>query len=157
MFALIKSYTEDESLNNQLKAKFRSEYETMSDEEKNQLGDPEIYMDTQLKTLTSPWFKYFIKYDPFTTLEKVKCAVLAINGENDLQVPPKENLSAIEAALKKGGNTKYEIKLLPGLNHLFQTSTTGAVSEYGTIEETISPIALQTMLDWINKTITHLE
>jgi dipeptidyl aminopeptidase/acylaminoacyl peptidase len=151
MFALIKSNNEDESLNNQLKAKFRSEYDIMSDEEKNQLGDPEVYMNVQLKTLTSPWFKYFIKYDPFPTLEKVKCPVLAINGENDLQVPQKENLSAIEAALKKGGNTKYEIKMLPGLNHLFQTSDTGTISEYGTIEETISPVALDTMLNWIKK------
>ena len=75
--------------------------------------------------------------------------MLAINGEKDLQVPPKENLSAIETALKIGGNNKFEVKMLPGLNHLFQTSTTGAISEYGKIEETISPTALQTMLDWI--------
>jgi hypothetical protein len=42
--------------------------------------------------------------------------------------------------------------MLPGLNHLFQTSTTGKISDYGKIDETISPTALQTMLDWIKKT-----
>jgi len=77
--------------------------------------------------------------------------VLAINGEKDLQVPPKENLSAIERALKKSGNKNFETKMLPGLNHLFQTAKTGAVSEYSQIEETISPLALETMLDWIKK------
>lgn len=77
--------------------------------------------------------------------------VLAINGENDLQVPPKDNLSAIETALKKAGNKNFETKLLPGLNHLFQTSSTGKVSEYGQIEETFSPMALETMLNWIKK------
>ena len=105
----------------------------------------------QINTIASPWFKYFLRFDPAPVLEKVKCPVLAINGEKDLQVPPKENLSAIESALKKGGNKNFEVKMLPGLNHLFQTSETGKISEYGKIEETISPVALQTMLDWINK------
>ena len=123
----------------------------MTEEEKSKLGDPEVYLNMQIKTITSPWFKYFLRFDPVPVLEKVKCPVLAINGEKDLQVPPKENLSAIETALKKGGNKNFEVKMLPGLNHLFQTSTTGAISEYGKIEETISPIALETMLDWIKK------
>ena len=74
-----------------------------------------------------------------------------MNGEKDLQVPPKENLSAIEDALKRGGNKNYEIKMLPGLNHLFQTSKTGSISEYGQIEETFSPLALETMLNWLKK------
>lgn len=71
--------------------------------------------------------------------------VLALIGEKDLQVPHKENLSLIEAALKKGGNKNYTVKLMPGLNHLFQTAKTGLLNEYGTIEETISPVALQTI------------
>jgi fermentation-respiration switch protein FrsA (DUF1100 family) len=80
---------------------------------------------------------------------KVRVPVLAINGEKDLQVPAKEDLEAIERALKDGGNRDYKIVLLPGLNHLFQTTTTGAVSEYSEIEETIAPVALQTIGDWI--------
>jgi fermentation-respiration switch protein FrsA (DUF1100 family) len=75
--------------------------------------------------------------------------VLAINGEKDLQVPPKENLAAIEKALKAGGKKNFMAKELPGLNHLFQTSQTGAPSEYAKIEETIAPAALQAMGDWI--------
>jgi fermentation-respiration switch protein FrsA (DUF1100 family) len=123
----------------------------MTDDEKKKIGDPDVYINQQLKALTSPWFKYFLTYNPFPTLEKVKCPVLAINGEKDLQVPPKENLSAIEMALKKGGNKNFEVKMLPGLNHLFQTTKTGAVSEYATIEETIAPLALETMSNWIKK------
>ena len=65
------------------------------------------------------------------------------------QGPSTEDLKRIEAALKTGGNTDYTITELPGLNHLFQTCTTGAPSEYGDIEETLAPIALQTMGDWI--------
>jgi hypothetical protein len=72
-----------------------------------------------------------------------------MNGEKDMQVPPKVNLPAIEAALKEGGNKDYTIKLMPSMNHLFQTCETGLPSEYSRIEETMSPLALKTMGDWI--------
>lgn len=151
LFTLVKNSNDDEMLKNKLRDKFYAEYTTMTEEEKSKLGDPEVYINMQINTIANPWFKYFLRFDPAGVLEKVKCPVLAINGEKDLQVPPKENLSAIESALKKGGNKNFEVKMLPGLNHLFQTSTTGKISEYGQIEETISPIALETMLDWIKK------
>ncbi|MFZ1683996.1 MAG: alpha/beta fold hydrolase [Candidatus Zixiibacteriota bacterium] len=111
-------------------------------------------MSASVNQLLSPWFRYFLRYDPVPALEKVHCPVLAINGEKDMQVPPKENLAAIEQALKKGGNKDYTAKELAGLNHLFQTAPTGAPSEYGKIEETISPIALATIGDWI---VAHTE
>jgi len=98
---------------------------------------------------TGAWFRYFLAYDPRPTLMKVQVPVLAINGEKDLQVPVKEDLEGIEQALKDGGNRDYKIVALPKLNHLFQTASTGAVSEYGTIEETIAPQVLQTIGDWI--------
>ena len=66
-------------------------------------------------------------------------------------MPPKENLPAIEAALKEGGNKDVTIVELPGLNHLFQTCKTGGPTEYGEIAETISPKALETMTSWIRK------
>jgi pimeloyl-ACP methyl ester carboxylesterase len=151
IFSIVKNTDNDELLNKNLEEKFRSEYSKMTEDEKNKLGDPEVYLKMQMQTITSPWFKYFLRYDPGPTLEQVKCPVLAINGEKDLQVPPKENLSAIASALKKGNNTNFETKELAGLNHLFQTSTTGKISEYGKIEETISPVALETILNWIKK------
>jgi len=151
IFSIVKSSSDDAKLDKDLRDKFYTEYSAMNEEEKSKLGDPEVYLNMQIKTITSPWFKYFLRFNPAPILEKVKCPVLAINGEKDLQVPPKENLSAIETALKKGGNNNFEIKMLPGLNHLFQTSETGKISEYGKIEETISPVALETMLNWIKR------
>lgn len=109
----------------------------------------EEYVAKQVEQLTSPWMLYFLKYDPVPALQKVKCPVLAINGEKDLQVPPKENLSAIKAALEKGGNKKATIKELPGLNHLFQECKTGSPSEYAEIEQTFSPAALDEIAKWI--------
>ncbi len=104
---------------------------------------------SQLNQILTPWFRFFLGYDPRPTLLKIRVPVLAINGELDTQVPAKEDLAAIEQALKDGGNGDYKIVLLPKLNHLFQTATTGSPSEYANIEETIAPVALQTMGDWI--------
>ncbi|WP_207429454.1 hypothetical protein [Pedobacter sp. SYSU D00535] len=79
--------------------------------------------------LAQPWFRYFISFNPQPYLEKVKCPVLALNGSNDVQVRSKENLRAIEQAIRKGGNTQVTVKELEGLNHLFQTSVTGNFEE----------------------------
>jgi uncharacterized protein len=99
--------------------------------------------------LSHPWIQFFLSYDPKLVLRKVRCPVLALNGSKDLQVAPKENLAAIEKALKDGGNRDVTIKEFPGLNHLFQTATTGAPSEYGKIEETFNPAPLDFLTDWI--------
>lgn len=101
--------------------------------------------------MNTPWFRYFLTLDPRPALRKVKCPVLALNGENDLQVPVNENLREIEAALKAAGNKDVTIVRLPKLNHLFQTSETGLPGEYGKIEETFAPVALKTIGDWILK------
>jgi fermentation-respiration switch protein FrsA (DUF1100 family) len=97
----------------------------------------------------SPWFRFFLTYDPRPALTKTECPVLAMGGELDLQVPVRENLAAIAAALKAGGNKDYKTMALPNLNHLLQTSKTGAPVEYASIEETLSPVALNLVSDWI--------
>lgn len=107
------------------------------------------FVKAQVSEVLNPWMLNFIKYNPATALEKVKCPVLALNGEKDLQVPPKEDLKAIREALAKGGNKKVTTVELPGLNHLFQECKNGTPSEYATIEQTFSPLALEEILKWI--------
>jgi len=111
------------------------------------------FIDMVLNQMINPWMLNFIRYNPAPMLEKVKCAVLAINGDKDLQVDAKINLPAIENALKKGGNKKFSIKELHGLNHLFQECKTGLPKEYAEIEQTISPVALETITNWIKTVI----
>jgi fermentation-respiration switch protein FrsA (DUF1100 family) len=98
---------------------------------------------------TYTWFRYFITTDPSTFWKKVECPVLALDGDKDLQVSAKENLPAIEKALKSSGNKSVKTVKLPELNHLFQHCKTGLPAEYGTIEETFSPGALKIISDWI--------
>lgn len=103
-------------------------------------------------TINNPWMRYFIEADPAQYWSRVKCPVLALNGEKDLQVNYEQNLPAIKAALRKGGNRKVKTVALPGLNHLFQHAETGLPAEYINIEETFSPEALALMTKWIRKT-----
>ena len=93
----------------------------------------------------------FLKINPDRILKKVKCPVLALNGEKDLQVPPKENLNGIKVSLEKGGNRNVTIKELPNLNHLFQECKTGLPLEYSTLEQTFSPEAMKIITEWILK------
>ena len=109
----------------------------------------EAQAGAQVKSILSPWFRFFLSYDPVPALRQVRCPVLAINGEKDLQVDPKQNLPPIEKALKEGGNADYTIREFPGLNHLFQHCQTGSPTEYGKIEETMSPEVLELVGNWI--------
>jgi uncharacterized protein len=104
-----------------------------------------------IKTLNLRWFRFFITYDPAAALRKVTCPVLALDGEKDTQVPASQNLPAIRKALEQAGNKNFETVEFPGLNHLFQTARTGAPSEYAEIDETMSPVVLKKIADWISK------
>ncbi|MEW6651862.1 MAG: alpha/beta fold hydrolase [Bacteroidota bacterium] len=132
-----------------LLAMYNDDVSKMSDEEKKKPENSKETFDRNVKQILSPWFRFFIKYDPRPTLEQVTVPVFALNGEKDLQVDPKQNLPEIEKALKAGGNKNFKIIELPGLNHLFQPATTGTPSEYSTIETTFSEDALKIMKDWI--------
>ena len=112
-------------------------------------GNMETAVDAQIRQVMSPWFKSFLTYDPRPALEHVRCPVLAVNGEKDLQVPPAQNLPAIRSALHAGGNKDFTVRELPGLNHLFQHAEKGTPDEYSKNEETISPDALKIIGDWI--------
>lgn len=107
------------------------------------------FVSMQVNQITTPWMQYFIKFNPAQTLEKVKCPVLAVNGSKDLQVPSKENLTAIKKALNKGGNKNVTTKEFPNLNHLFQETESGSPSEYATIEQTFSPLVLEEIAIWV--------
>jgi alpha/beta superfamily hydrolase len=111
---------------------------------------PEKQKTALINQLSSPWMLNFIRLDPVVYLSKVNCPVLAINGSMDIQVPSKENLEIIEDNFRKNKNTSLKVKELKDLNHLFQECKTGSISEYGLIEQTISPIALKEILNWIN-------
>jgi pimeloyl-ACP methyl ester carboxylesterase len=108
-------------------------------------------MRAQIAQFNVPEMRSFMFYDPALALRKLKTPVLALNGSRDTQVPPEQNLPAISAALKAAGNPDFTVKELPGLNHLFQHCKKCTPAEYGELEETFAPEALEIMGDWILK------
>ena len=108
----------------------------------------------QLPRLETPWLRFFLNYNPAPALEKVKCPVLALEGEKDMDVSPEQNVPALKAALARGGNPDVTVEVLPGLNYLFQTAETGLPMEYPAIQESISPTALEAIGTWIGNHIS---
>lgn len=109
------------------------------------------FITQQIASTLSPWTQYFLTYDPAKEFEKVKIPVLSLNGSKDVQVDATINQNAIRKALKKSGNKQYTVKELEGLNHMFQEAETGSIMEYGKIEQTFSPVALNEVSEWILK------
>jgi len=118
---------------------------------------PEAAIDQQadgaLQQVNSPWMKRFLTLDPAEALRQVSCPVMVLNGTLDAQVVAEQNVPAIEAALKeaaaKDPRAQATVKVMPGLNHLFQPAKTGSLEEYTTIDTTMSPEVLDAIAAWV--------
>ncbi|RXK80926.1 alpha/beta hydrolase family protein [Filimonas effusa] len=103
-----------------------------------------------VQAMTTEWMKYFLLSDPVPYIKQLRCKFLALNGSEDIQVVPRTNLPAMQAAIAESGIKVSEVKELKGLNHLFQHCTTCTPQEYGQLEESFAPEALDTMTNWLN-------
>ena len=153
IYDVIIKYSDSKKLKKKIKATYESALKELTDEEKTELGFSKLSMMQNLNTLSSPFYRYFISFNPEDYLVKIKCPVLAINGTKDVQVMYKSNLENIERVLKASGNENVTIKAFEGLNHLFQPAETGAVSEYPKIETTIDPAVLEYLKEWLKKEV----
>jgi uncharacterized protein len=106
-----------------------------------------------VKQVKQPWFSYFLKFKPADYLNNVRCAVLALNGDKDLQVAAAPNLEAIRNIMTEKLVKTFKVQQLPGLNHLFQRCKTCTVDEYAQLEETLAPEALSIISSWIKQVV----
>jgi len=104
-------------------------------------------ISSQIEALITPSYRTMVRYNPAADISAVDVPWLALNGSKDTQVLP-GNLDTIRQL-----NPKASTVLLDGHNHLFQPCTTGLVQEYATIPGDISPLTLETILDWLSDTI----
>lgn len=149
LFQVLKNEPDRNKAAKKIRAVNNTFLETTDPEILAELGLNETILKGQTQSLNLPWMRFFLIYDPAVTLKKVKCPVLALNGSKDLQVPARQNLDVIAGTLKEAGHPDYTVEELPDLNHLFQKAETGHVSEYGKIEQTFSPVALERISEWI--------
>jgi uncharacterized protein len=138
-----------ETLTAKLQALATAAREGFTAAEREQLQLTDAALEQGLRVSTSPWFRSLVREDPAVYLKQLKIPVLALFGGKDIQVAPEVNAGIVKASLSAAGNQDFEVHILPGLNHLFQHAETGAVAEYGTIEETFAPEALEKISGWI--------
>lgn len=149
IYDIIKTEKNLEIAKQRLTAIIQASFDELPADQKPSQDEINTVISQQIAMIASPWFQYFVTYNPSLILKDVKCPVLVLNGEKDVQVPSKINTQAIKNALEKGGNKKVTVVELPNMNHLFQECVTCSVDEYEKIEQTFSPIALAQIGDWI--------
>lgn len=100
-------------------------------------------------TATSPWYRFFIRYNPEKYLSKVNIPVLAINGTKDVMVNCKLNLDNVKRYLAHD----KDVTTVPieGVNHLMLPCKTGTQQEYASIKAPVSEKVLSTVYEWIHK------
>lgn len=154
ILALLEAHADEGTLNQRVDELVEEAWQAMTPDERKQAGELDLpKLRARTRAFLSPQMRALAMLDPVPALRRVRCPVLALNGEKDLQVACRENLEGIAAALSAGGNRRVKTVALPGLNHLFQTCQSGAPSEYGEIEETLSPAALTLVSDWIDEVL----
>ncbi len=100
---------------------------------------------------TSPWYRFFIRYNPADYLGKVTVPVLALNGTKDIMVNCEQNLGNVKRYLAH--NNDVTTVPIEGVNHLLLPCETGAQEEYTKITSPVSPKVLDVILEWINNHI----
>ncbi len=111
-------------------------------------------MQKNYAAFRTPWWKFFLAYDPATDLQKMRIPVLALNGEKDAQVEARSNLAAFTKALQKSSSKNFKTIEVPGVNHLFQhCKKCGSLDEYFALEETFDPATLVIIGDWIKSVV----
>jgi hypothetical protein len=112
---------------------------------------PPERIETRARMAASPWRRYWWNYDHTRSLRALTCPTLVIFAGRDLQTPPRCHEPSVRAAL--AGNPRAALVELPNLNHFMQPARTGAVSEYGDIDQTLAPEAVEAVCDWLARVI----
>jgi len=117
----------------------------------------EDLVNQQIRLLNNDATRFFLVYDPIPTLKRIHVPVLALFGEKDLQVPSQSNAEMVASALATGDCPDHLVRTLDGLNHLFQTAETGLPENYQSIRETMAPMALRQIADWLRERLIAAE
>ena len=131
----------------------QTQIDALTADQKAALGDVQAaakqQVAVQLSQLQSPWYQFFLGYDPGEDWAKITAPVLGLYGGNDTQVDADQNTAALQAALDRAGNQDVTITVLPTANHLFQNATTGSVQEYAQLDPHLMPEFLAAVSDWL--------
>jgi len=108
-------------------------------------GQEDAVVGQLVQAIGQPQARFSLSFDPRPSLTSAGIPVLALYGDKDRQIDAAGEAQAWRAAL----GDRADVRTLAGLNHFFQEADTGAPAEYATIEQTISPSTLETIVGWL--------
>jgi dienelactone hydrolase len=94
-------------------------------------GLPHTLEITALRTIISADLFPEANFDPVPAWQQVRQPVLAEWGEFDRVALPRESSTAIEAALRRGGNTRYTMRFISGVRHNLNLTADGGFDRTG--------------------------
>ena len=151
LFAAVEAGEDLDAYREELGIALRARFDNLTEEERGAISNVEAYVqaqiDGQINGAETPWFRFFLTYDPTEGLRGTRVPVLALFGGLDLQVVVDQNRPPLETAL--AGNPDVTVEVFPRANHLFQAAITGSPSEYGLLEQNFVVGFLDTISDWI--------
>jgi uncharacterized protein len=128
----------------------QTHFAQLSDQQKIDYGISNLPRVAQT-LLELPWMKFYLDYDPRAALAYIKCPIVSLFGEKDLQSNPEIQMPAIKQAVEVAQNLDFEQDVFAGLNHLFQPSQTGSPREYYAIEKSFDESALEYISNWLER------
>ena len=152
IYSIVNQDKEPKELFDTLIKEVKFMYNSLPEKDQKLLGpNSAAYYTTLSTTFFTPWFRYFLAYDPGPSWQKIQCPVLALNGSEDIQVSAKENLEAIKTNLEIAGNKNHTEIELQGFNHLMQKCEVCSIQEYALIPMTFDPEALSLITEFIQR------
>ena len=110
-----------------------------------------VIQEDVIEFLNLQWVKDTLLFKSERVLKNIQIPVLGLYGSLDLYVSPTENMDSLNKSLTLAGNTHFKLRIMPNLNHQFQTAVTGHHVEYFSINETIAPEVLTEIANFVNE------
>ncbi|MFM1946614.1 MAG: hypothetical protein RL207_897 [Bacteroidota bacterium] len=99
--------------------------------------------------INTDWAKEFLSYQAADYLKTVDLPMLILNGKKDIQVRWNESQTGFKKAMNVNTLRQSTFKAYDDLNHLLQPCIKCNITEYATIETSMSPIVMSDILTWV--------
>ena len=105
--------------------------------------------ERQLKTLSSPWFRGLLGFDPAAALAKIRCPALILFAEKDPKIDPRKSREIAKLALERTGQKGSGVQVIPKADHSFEVQTASAASTDRQAHQRFSPEFLKVLSSWL--------
>ncbi len=131
-------------------AEVRRNLERVAGEEEIDPGDLPVEFRSLLAN--RKWLQDHARQDPVENLARVQCPVLILQGALDFQVSPEKDAAPLAAALDGAQHGDHELRVFPGLDHLFKkvAGEKSTLAEYFT-ERPVDAEFLDALTKWLGE------